>query len=85
MGTVMMTTRGFTTPDMIGMAASCGGGPNCRQYAVWEDERIIAVGSAFFSGLWADVFGGATLPEGRRRGAQSALLTARPGPLAADC
>ncbi|MCM3298361.1 N-acetyltransferase [Streptomyces sp. NPDC058947] len=84
--TVMMTTFGFTTPGVIDMAASCVGRPNWRQYAVFEDERIIAVGSVFFNGLCADVFGGATLPEGRGRGAQSALLTARArAALAAGC
>ncbi|MCX4760391.1 N-acetyltransferase [Streptomyces sp. NBC_01275] len=75
--TVMMTTFGFGTPGMIDTAASCVGRPNWRQYAVWEGERIIAVGSVFLNGRCADMFGGATLPEGRGRGAQSALLAAR--------
>ncbi|NEC37381.1 N-acetyltransferase [Streptomyces rubrogriseus] len=76
--TVMMSTFGFTTPAaMIDMAASCVGRPGWRQYAVWEGERIIAVGSVFLHGECADMFGGATLAEGRGRGAQSALLTVR--------
>lgn len=76
--TVMSTTFGFTTPPaMIDMMASCVGMPNWRQYAVWEGERIIAVGSIFLNGDCADMFGGATLPQARGRGAQSALLTAR--------
>jgi GNAT superfamily N-acetyltransferase len=75
--TVMMTTFGFTTPGMIDMAVSCVGKPNWRQYAVWEGERIIAVGSIFVNGDCADMFAGATIPEARGRGAQSALLTAR--------
>ncbi|MET9015934.1 GNAT family N-acetyltransferase [Streptomyces olivaceoviridis] len=76
--TVMMTTFGFTEPAaLIDMAASCVGRPGWRQYAVWEDERIIAVASVFLNGDCADMFGAATLPEGRRRGAQSALLTVR--------
>lgn len=33
--TVMMTTFGFITPDMIEMTASCVGKANWRQYAVW--------------------------------------------------
>jgi hypothetical protein len=74
---VMMTTFGFTTPGMADMAASCVGKPNWRQYAVWAGERIIAVGSIFVNGECADMYGGATLPEYRGRGAQSALLTAR--------
>lgn len=75
--TVMMATFGFTAPAMIDMAAACVGRPNWRQYAVWEGERIVAVGSVFVNGDCADMFGGATLPEARGRGAQSALLTAR--------
>lgn len=75
--TVMMTTFGFTTPGMADMAASCVGRPNWRQYAVWEGARIIAVGSIFINGECADMFGAATRPEGRGRGAQSALLAAR--------
>lgn len=77
-GTVMMTTFGFTEPAaMTDMAASCIGRPDWEQYAVWENERIVAVGSVFLRGECAHMFGGATLPEGRGRGAQSALLTAR--------
>jgi GNAT superfamily N-acetyltransferase len=75
--TVMMTTFGFTAPRMTDMAASCVGKLNWRQYAVWDGERIIAVGSIFVNGECADMFGAATIPEGRGRGAQSALLTAR--------
>lgn len=75
--TVMMTVFGFTAPGMIEMAASCVGKPNWRQYAVWEGEQIIAVGGVFINGACADMFGAATLPRGRGRGAQSALLTAR--------
>ncbi|MGV9609515.1 GNAT family N-acetyltransferase [Streptomyces sp. NPDC003631] len=75
--TVMMNTFGFTAPFMIEMAAACVGRPNWRQYAVWEGERIIAIGSIFVNGDCADMFGGATLPRGRGRGAQSALLAAR--------
>ncbi|MEU0072539.1 GNAT family N-acetyltransferase [Streptomyces sp. NPDC006332] len=82
--TVMMTTFGFTAPAMIEMAASCVGAPNWRQFAVWAGERIVAVGSLFLNGQCADMFGGATLPEARGRGAQSALLTARVRAAAAE-
>lgn len=75
--TVMMTTFGLTAPGLTDMAAACVGKPNWRQYAVWDGERIIAVGSVFFNGKCADMFGGATLPGDRGRGAQSALLAAR--------
>ncbi|SCF76099.1 MULTISPECIES: hypothetical protein [unclassified Streptomyces] len=73
----MMTAFGFGTPGMADVAASCVGKPDRRQCAVWDGEPIVAVGSVFINGECADMFGGATLPEGRRRGAQSALLAAR--------
>lgn len=75
--TVMMTTFGFTAPDMIEMAASFVGKANWRQYAVWAGERIAAVGSVFFNADCAHMFAGATLPDARGHGAQSALLAAR--------
>ncbi|MFJ6723766.1 N-acetyltransferase [Streptomyces sp. NPDC091281] len=75
--TVMMTTFGLTGPGLIDMAAACVGRPDWRQFAVRDGARIIAVGSVFVNGVCADMFGGATLPEGRGRGAQSALLAAR--------
>ncbi|WAU82011.1 GNAT family N-acetyltransferase [Streptomyces sp. Qhu-G9] len=75
--TVMMTTFGFTSPAMIEMAASFVGKADWRQYAVWADKRIVAVGSVFLNGECAHMFAGATLPDARGRGAQSALLAAR--------
>lgn len=75
--TVMMAAFGFGLPGMVDLAASCVGRPNWRHYAVWDGERIIAVGGLFVNGECADMFGGATLPGSRGRGAQSALLTVR--------
>ena len=74
--TVMMTDLGFTTPGMIDMAASCVGKPNWHQYAVWDGERIIAVGACSPT-VSVPTCSASDLPEGRGRGAQSALLTAR--------
>ncbi|WP_432164178.1 GNAT family N-acetyltransferase [Streptomyces tendae] len=73
---VMMNTFGFA-PGMVDVAASLVHRPDWRNYAVWENERIVAAGSVFLNGDSADMFGGATVPEARGRGAQSALLTAR--------
>jgi len=73
----MMTTFGFIEPGMDEIAEACVGRPGWRQYAVWEAERIVAVGSIFVNGDCADMFGGATVAGWRRRGAQSALLAAR--------
>ncbi|MGW1728845.1 GNAT family N-acetyltransferase [Streptomyces sp. NPDC002306] len=75
--TVMMSAFGFGAPAMIEMAAACVGRPGWQQYAVYEADRIVAVGSVFVNAECADMFGGATLPEARGRGAQSALLNVR--------
>ncbi|SDL47050.1 hypothetical protein SAMN05421874_12239 [Nonomuraea maritima] len=75
--TVMMSTFGFEKADMIDMAVSSVGKPNWRHYAVWNGDRIVAVGAVFLNGECANMFGGATLPESRGRGAQSALLAIR--------
>ncbi|WP_438306690.1 GNAT family N-acetyltransferase (plasmid) [Streptomyces sp. HUAS TT11] len=74
--TVMMTAYGFTGPGMID-AASCVGKPNWRQYAVWDSEQMIAVGSIYINGECAHMFGAATLPAYRGRGAHTALLSIR--------
>jgi GNAT superfamily N-acetyltransferase len=72
---VMMTT--FEMPDMAGMAAAAIGRPNWHAYAVWEGTEIVAVASAFSHAGATNMFGGATVPKARARGAQSALLAAR--------
>ncbi|MEU7890335.1 hypothetical protein AB0B54_32945 [Microbispora bryophytorum] len=75
--TVMMAARGLPLQNLIDMAASSVGKPNWRHHAVWDGERIVAVGGIFINGECADMFGGATLQESRNRGAQSALLAIR--------
>ncbi|HEX3590390.1 MAG TPA: hypothetical protein VHV74_12235 [Pseudonocardiaceae bacterium] len=74
---VMMTTFEMTDEGMTDMAASAIGRPNWRSFAVWDGDDIVATGSWFRHGAAADMFGGATAPAGRNRGAQSALLTTR--------
>ncbi|WP_218148169.1 GNAT family N-acetyltransferase [Lentzea xinjiangensis] len=74
---VMINTFGLAKPGMLEVAEACVGAPGWEQYAVWQSDRIIAVGSVWFNGDCADMFGGATLPDHRQRGAQSALITAR--------
>ncbi|HEX5114195.1 MAG TPA: hypothetical protein VFW65_03250 [Pseudonocardiaceae bacterium] len=73
--TVMMTT--FEMPDMAGMAAAALGRPNWHSYAVWEGAEIVAVASSFSYQGATNMFGGATVPRARARGAQSALLATR--------
>ncbi|WP_438306734.1 N-acetyltransferase family protein (plasmid) [Streptomyces sp. HUAS TT11] len=76
-GAVMMAAFGFSLPGMTDVAASCVSNSDWRPYAVWDGDRIIAVGSLFINGECANMFGAATLPSSRGRGAQSALLTIR--------
>ncbi|MEW1569388.1 GNAT family N-acetyltransferase [Streptomyces sp. NPDC093509] len=76
-GAVMMKGFGFSVPGMAENAAASVGRPNWQQYAIWDQSRIVATGSIFVDGECADMFGGATLPEARGRGAQSALLAVR--------
>ncbi|WP_156096150.1 GNAT family N-acetyltransferase [Amycolatopsis jejuensis] len=76
--TVMMETFGLATPrEMIDLTEGFVGAPGWQQYAVWDGDHIVATGSLHLDGECADVFGGATLPEARGRGAQSALLAVR--------
>lgn len=75
--TVLTTTFGHDAPGMAEMAASCVGRPGWQQYAVLDGDRIVSVSGLYVHGECADMFGGATLPEARGRGAQSALLAAR--------
>lgn len=74
---VMMETFGMTDEGMADMAASVVGRPNWQSFGVWDGGEIVAVGSWFRYAGCADMFGGATVPEARGRGAQSALLTIR--------
>ena len=53
------------------------GKPGWYSFAVMEDDAIIAAASLYVHGRVADLFGGATLPWARRRGAHSALIAAR--------
>ncbi|WP_028921041.1 GNAT family N-acetyltransferase [Pseudonocardia acaciae] len=76
--TVMMETFELATPnEMIDLAEGFVGAPDWQQFAVWESERIVAVGSLYVHGETAGTFGGATRPDARGRGAQSALLATR--------
>jgi ribosomal protein S18 acetylase RimI-like enzyme len=48
-----------------------------RRFAAWDGDRIVAAASLVVDGDAAGMFGAATLPEHRGRGAQSGLLAAR--------
>ncbi|HKN95741.1 MAG TPA: GNAT family N-acetyltransferase [Pseudonocardiaceae bacterium] len=74
---VMMTTFEMTDKGMTDMAAAAIGRPNWHSYAVWEGDEIVAVGSTFRYEDATNLFGGATIPRARSRGAQTALLLTR--------
>jgi len=74
--TTMLSAYGMADA-MIPMVASIVGRSPWRPFAAWQNDQIVATGSLFVNGSYADMFGGATLPSFRRLGAQSALLLAR--------
>lgn len=49
----------------------------CHRFAAWDGDRIVAGATVVIDGDAAGMFGAATLPGDRGRGAQSALLAAR--------
>jgi hypothetical protein len=59
------------------MAVGSVGRPGWQSFAVFEGSAIVAAASLRISGDIGHLFGGATLPHARGRGAQSALIAAR--------
>jgi GNAT superfamily N-acetyltransferase len=51
--------------------------PGWTAFAAWLDDQIVTTGQVFVRGDTGQCFGGATKPEARRRGGQSAVLQAR--------
>jgi GNAT superfamily N-acetyltransferase len=56
------------------ISASCDG---CYSFLAEIDEKPIATGALFIFGGVAEAAGASTIPEGRKQGAQTALLDAR--------
>jgi GNAT superfamily N-acetyltransferase len=71
--------RVFEMPQgaLAEMMAALVGRPGWYAYAVWAERRIVGVAAMRVRGEAAQFFGGATLPEYRRRGGQTALIMAR--------
>ncbi|WP_205314853.1 GNAT family N-acetyltransferase [Nonomuraea lactucae] len=71
--------RGFGMPQgpLVEMAAAAVGRPGFHAYAIRFDGKVTASAGMYVDGDVAQLFGAATLPSHRRRGAQSALLRAR--------
>jgi GNAT superfamily N-acetyltransferase len=69
----------FGMPDqrIADLCASTVGRPGWYTYAVWDGTELAATGIMCAHKDTAQYFGGATLPHARRRGFQSALITAR--------
>jgi GNAT superfamily N-acetyltransferase len=74
---VVMRGSGMPEGALSEMAAASVGRPGWCPYAVWAGEEIVAGGTTYIREGVAQLFGGATLPFARGRGAQSELLTAR--------
>jgi GNAT superfamily N-acetyltransferase len=64
-------------PRLAQQSAGLSGLPGWQLLAVYEGEDIVATGSLRVDGTVGHLFGGATLPSARNRGAQSALIAAR--------
>jgi hypothetical protein len=76
-GHAMRLGFGDDNPRRAMQAAGLYGLPGWQLYAVYDGEDIVATGSLRIDGEVGHLFGGATLPWARNRGAQSALLAAR--------
>ena len=73
----MWEVFGFPVEHQIGMPVAVVGRAGWQAFGVFEGEDIIAVGALHTWGRIGHLFGGATLPRARGRGAQSALIAAR--------
>jgi ribosomal protein S18 acetylase RimI-like enzyme len=83
---VMASVFGYDSDPMQAMCASSVGRSGWVPCAVWDGDRIVATATTHFHQRAAHLFGGATLPEARGRGAQTALLVLRArAALAAGC
>lgn len=74
---VMFEGYGLPVDPHHEMAVGVYGKSGWYSFAVMEDDAIIAAANLYVLGTVADLFGSATLPRARRRGAQSALIVAR--------
>jgi ribosomal protein S18 acetylase RimI-like enzyme len=72
-------TGGFA-PALIALAAD----PHYRSFGAWDSEKLVGVGSVYIRDGIGYLNTGATLPEYRNRGIQSALIGVR-AKEAADC
>jgi GNAT superfamily N-acetyltransferase len=76
-GQAMRLGFGDDDPRLAQQAAGLYGLPGWELFAVYADDDMVATGSLRVDGTVGHLFGGATLPSARNRGAQSALIAAR--------
>jgi GNAT superfamily N-acetyltransferase len=74
---VMLSVFGFPAGHQEEMARAAIGQPDWRAFAVWDGDAIVATAGLHLYQGTGHLFGGATRPEARGRGAQSALIAAR--------
>lgn len=74
---VSLVCFGMPQGPLTRLMAAAATNPVFQPFAAWDGDQMVAVGDLFVQGEVASLHGGATLPEYRGRGAQSALITAR--------
>jgi GNAT superfamily N-acetyltransferase len=74
---VMLRVFGLPVEHQVEMGVGCVSRPGWQAFAVFSGSEIVATAGLFIRGSAGHLFGGATLPAARRRGAQSALIAAR--------
>jgi GNAT superfamily N-acetyltransferase len=74
---VMLSVFGFPAGHQSDMAAAAVGRPGWHCFAVWDGPDIVATAGLHLHAGTGHLFGGATVPAARNRGAQSALIAAR--------
>ena len=73
----MWAVYGFPGGPQVEMAAAVVSRPGWQAFAVLDGETIVATAGLHIAGEIGHLFGAATLPGARGRGAQSALIAAR--------
>jgi GNAT superfamily N-acetyltransferase len=75
--TVVSRAFGMDHYALITMLAGSVRHPGAQPFAAWDGDKIVAGANLFLNGTVASLNSGATTPEYRGRGAQSALIAAR--------
>ncbi|WP_256069843.1 MULTISPECIES: GNAT family N-acetyltransferase [unclassified Streptomyces] len=76
-GSVMLRAFGMPEGSLAEMAGAAVGRPGWHSFATWDGSDLVGGGAMHVHQDTAQFFSGATLPQARGRGGQSALLAAR--------